>query len=251
MTCLAIPHNWTNVCRSFILQGLLIGSLSIVPAQAEWHGDVKFLSEYSYRGYSKSRGNPVVQGHIDYQDPAGWFGGLGVSMVSFDDQAVDPSNVEIKPYVGWSLPISEDWRGEMFVNGYIYDDMVFAKRADYAEIYSALYYQDWLNCKISVAPDAYQRQHTVLNYELIYRRDILDNLQFSGGLGYYQAGALIGEDYFYWNLGMSWFVTSYLAVDLRYVDVHLEEHHESGMHHDEFYPRPLQNNYQVSVTLGF
>jgi len=251
MTCFAIRLNRTKDCRNFLLQSLATWLLVIVPAYAEWHGDIKFLSEYSYRGYSKSRGNPVVQGHIDYQDPIGWFAGLGVSQVSFDDQPVEPSSVEFKPYAGWSLPISADWRGELFVNGYIYDDKVFARRADYAEIYSAVYFQDWLSGKISVAPDAYQRQHTVLNYELSYRQDILDNLQFSGGLGYYQAGSLIGEDYFYWNLGVSWFVTSYLAIDVRYVDVHLEEQHDSGDHHDEFYPRPMENNYQVSVTLGF
>lgn len=248
MTCRASRFNWTTVHLNYIL---ILWSLTSMPLQAEWHGDLKFLSEYSYRGYSKSRGNPVVQGHIDYQDQAGWFGGLGVSQVSFDDQDAQPSSVEIKPYLGWGLPISEDWRGELFVNGYIYDDKIFARRADYAEIYSAFYYQDWLSGKISVAPDAYQRQHTILNYELSYRRDILDNLQFSGGLGYYQAGRLVGEDYFYWNLGMSWFVTTYLAIDVRYVDVHLQEHHDSGAHSDEFYPRPLENNYQVSVTLGF
>ncbi len=251
MRCLAIRLNCTKRYQNRILRSLIIWFLGIVRVQAEWHGDVKFLSEYNYRGYSKSRGNPVVQGHIDYQDTVGWFAGLGVSQVGFDDQTVEPSSVEFKPYVGWNLPVSEDWHGELFVNGYIYDDKVFARRADYAEIYTALHYQDWLSGKVSVAPDAYQRQHTLLNYELTYRRDILDNLQFSAGLGYYQAGPVIGEDYFYWNLGMSWYVTSYLSLDLRYVDVYLEEHHDSGQHPDEFYPRPMENNYQVSVTLGF
>jgi uncharacterized protein (TIGR02001 family) len=251
MTCVAIHLNWTKLGRNFLRDVLWFCSLTTAPAYAEWHGDIKFLSEYSYRGYSKSRGNPVVQGHIDYQDQMGWFGGLGVSQVSFDDQNTDPSHVEIKPYLGWSLPMSDDWRGELFVNGYIYDADVFAQRADYAEIYAVVHFQDWLSGKVSLAPDAYQRQNNIFNYELNYRQDILDNLQFSGGLGFYQADKLVGEDYFYWNLGVSWFVTSYLAIDARYVDLHLDQQHDDGDHHGEFYPRPIENNYQISVTVGF
>ena len=234
-----------SLCSFFIL--LLI----CLPTYAEWQGELKFLSEYVYRGYSKSRGNPVFQGHIDYQDPTGWFAGLGVSQVSFDDSPANRSNLEVKPYLGWSLSIVDDWRGELSASGYVYDDKIFAQRAGYAEIHAALHYQDFLSARVSVAPDAYQREQTTLNYELGYRRDILDTLQFSGGLGYYQAGALIGEDFFYWNMGVSWYLTPHLAIDIRYVDVHLEQHHDSGAHHNEFYPRPLENNYLLSFTAGF
>ena len=44
---------------------------------------------------------------------------------------------------------------------------------------------------------------------------------FTAGLGYSQSAALPGQDYFYWNLGASWFVTSYLTLDARYVDARL------------------------------
>ena len=123
---------------------------------------------------------------------------------------------------------------------------------DYAEFSATLHYQDWLSGKISVAPNAYQRHATVPNYELNYRRDILDTLQFSAGLGYSQAGALLGQDYFYWNLGASWFLTSYLTLDARYVDVHLNEYDtDAELHRNEFYPRPIKNKYLLSITLGF
>lgn len=241
--------------RFFFLRftGLLCLLLGCSPVNADWHGELNFLSNYVYRGYSKSRGNPVVQGHLDYKDDSGWFGGVGLAQVSFDDQSNrERAEVEIKPYLGWSLPLSVDWRTELSVSGYIYNDKIFARNADYAEFYAALHYQDWLSGKISVAPNAYQRHAAVPNYELSYRRDILDTLQFSAGLGYYQAGALLGQDYFYWNLGASWFLTSYLALDIRYVDVHLDKHHDSGLaHHDEFYPRPIENKYLLSITLGF
>ena len=233
--------------RSTRLLCLLLG---FSPANADWHGELNFLSDYLYRGYSKSQGHPVVQGDLDYQDDSGWFGGIGLSQVNFDNQS-EHAEVEIKPYLGWTLPLSDDWRTELSVSGYIYNGKIFAQDADYAEFGAALHYQDWLSGKFSVAPNAYQRHAAVPNYELNYRRDILDTVQFSAGLGYSQGVALLGQDYFYWNLGASWFLTSYLTLDARYVDVHLNEHYDSGLQYNEFNPRPLKNKYLLSITLGF
>ena len=231
---------------------LLLLLLGFSPANADWHGELSFRSDYVYRGYSKSQGNPVVQGLIDYQGEAGWFGGLGLSQVNFDNLPnVSSAVVEIKPYAGWAFPLSTDWSTELSASGYIYNNKIFEQNADYAEFSATLHYRDSLSGKISVAPNAYQRHVTVPGYELNYRRDMLDTVQFSGGLGYTQAGALLGQNYFYWNLGASWFVTSYLTLDARYVDVHLDNYDDSELPGDEFYPRPIKNKYLLSITLGF
>jgi len=228
----------------------LLYLLLVAPASADWHGELSFLSNYVYRGYSKSQDHPVVQGNLDYQDDSGWFGGLGLSQVNFDKMS-DHANVEIKPYLGWTLPFSAGWKTELSVSGYIYDGKIFAQDADYVEFGVALHYKDWLSGKISIAPNAYQHHAVVPNYELNYRRDILDTVQFSAGLGYSQAGALLGQNYFYWNLGASWFLTSYLTLDARYVDVHVNEYNDAELHQNDFNPRPLKNKYLLSITLGF
>jgi len=221
-------------------------------AIAEWHGELSVLSDYIYRGYSKSKSNPVVQGHLDYEDDAGWFTGLGISQVSFDDRSNrEHADLEVKPYLGWHLPLSADWRSDLSVTGYVYNDKVFDHDANYEEFYAVVHYRDWLSALFSVAPDAYQRHATVFNYELNYRRDIFDTVQFSAGLGYQQAKALLGKEYFYWNLGVSWFATSCLALDVRYVDVSLNRAHYAESHFDEFYPRLLENKLLLSITLGF
>ena len=250
--CLAVCIIRISSTGFFPVFGLLYLLLSFSPANADWHGELSFRSDYVYRGYSKSQGNPVVQGLIDYQDDSGWFGGLGLSQVNFDNLPnTNSAEVEIRPYMGWALPLATDWSTELTVNGYIYNDKIFEQNSDYAEFSATLHYQDWLSGKISVAPNAYQRHATVPSYELNYRRDILDTLQFSGGLGYSQAGVLLEQDYFYWNLGVSWFVTSYLTLDARYVDVHLNNYDNSQIPGDEFYPRPIKNKYLLSITLGF
>ncbi|WKJ89276.1 TorF family putative porin [Methylomonas montana] len=220
--------------------------------EADWHGDVKLISEYIYRGYSKSRGNPVVQAHLEYQNSAGWFSGVELSQVRFDDILNrDRAEMELQPYLGWSQLLAGDWRGEVSARGYVFDNKLFNHRAEYAELYGSLHYQDWLTVQIAFAPDAYQREVDTLNYELNLRHDLLDNLQLSAGAGYYRAGALLGQNYFYWNAGVSWFATNYLAFDLRYVDSSLHEHYEAEPYLDEFYLRQQDNQYLFSMTLGF
>ncbi|QPK63374.1 hypothetical protein IVG45_21660 [Methylomonas sp. LL1] len=246
--CLDCSHDFS--VRYLGLICLLLGTSSAI---AEWHGELSVLSDYIYRGYSKNRGNPLLQGHLDYEADAGWYAGMGLSQVSFDDRHdADHADLEIKPYLGWTLPLTSDWKTELSVTGYIYNDKVFAHDSDYVEFYASLHYRDWLSARVSVAPNAYQRDVTTVNYELNYRHDILDTVQFSAGLGYYQAKKLLEleDDYFYWNAGVSWFLTSYLSLDVRYVDVNLDQRNYQE-NHDEFYPRLLENKYLLSLTLGF
>lgn len=239
-----------GIFRRFVgLVYLLFGTSSAI---AGWHGELSLLSDYVYRGYSKSRSNPVVRGHLGYEDDAGWFTGIWLSQVSFDDRSNrDYADLEVRPYLGWALPLATDWQSELSVTGYVYDGKIFAQDANYVEFYAALHYQNWFSGAVSVAPDAYQRHATVLNYELSYRQDILDTLRFSAGLGYSQAGALLDKDFFYWNVGASWFLTSYLSLDVRYVDVHLDERHYGSLESNYFYPRVLEDKYLLSVTFGF
>lgn len=231
--------------------GLILSLLYLPSSRAEWHGDIKLLSDYVYRGYSKSRGDPAMQGRIDYLSDTNWYAGLSVAQISFDDHLnIDRAEIEIRPYIGSVLQLLPDWRAEFSVSGYLYDNKIFNHDANYAELYVSLHYQDWLSGRVSIAPNAYQRQANVANYELNYRRDLLDNVQLSAGLGYNQAHALLGQNYFYWNIGSSWFVTSYLAIDIRYVDTALKPHH-TEIHQEDFYPRQQDNQYLFSITMGF
>ncbi|WP_262964885.1 TorF family putative porin [Methylobacter psychrophilus] len=235
--------------RALSLFGLLLG---FSPVNADWHGELSFRSDYVYRGYSKSQGNPVVQGLIDYENASGWFVGLGLSKVNFNSQPnTNSAEIEIKPYLGWILPLSVNWRTELSANGYVYNGKLFGQRADYAELSATLHYKEWFSGKVSVAPNAYQRHTTVPSYEINFRRDILDTVQISGGLGYSQSWNLLDQDYFYWNFGASWFLTSYLTLDARYVDVHLNQYNESEFDLNAFYPSPLENKYLLSITVGF
>lgn len=91
----------------------------------------------------------MVQGHLDYEDDAGWFTGVGISQVSFDDQR-NPghADVEFKPYLLTGRP-------ELSAISYIYNGKVFAHGADFAEFYGSLHYQDCLSGRVTApAPTA-------------------------------------------------------------------------------------------------
>lgn len=223
----------------------------MAPAQAEWHGDVAFLSDYVYRGYSKSRGQPVAQGNLDYEHESGVYGGLAVSQVGFDDREyADRAHVEFRPYLGWATRLSERWRADLSATGYVFDGELFGLDSNYAELYAALNYREWFTARIGFAPDAYGRGVDTLDYEVQGRYDLRDDLRLSAGLGYYQAGRLLGYDYFYWNAGMTWFLYRYVAADLRYVDVDLDNHiHPEAT--GRYAPRPLQDKWLLSISVGF
>lgn len=247
------------------------------PVFADWHTKLGFLSEYIYRGYSKSNGNPVGQGQMDYQNDAGGFAGIGLSQVDFERHGYpSAADLEARPYLGWRVSASQDWQAEFSATGYIYDGKVFAKTADYVEFSAALHYLDALSGRISVAPDAYQRQATVVNYELDYRRDILDTVQLSAGLGYTPASPLLNNNYLYWNVGGSWFLTPNIAIDVRYVDVDVQtngggqtnsvapepamaypygqppaHYSQPPSNYGQFQPKLLTNHYLISISVGF
>ncbi len=53
-----------------------VACLALLPLPAKGDANysalVKFTSNYVYRGYSKSSGNPVVQGNLDYEHSSGF-----------------------------------------------------------------------------------------------------------------------------------------------------------------------------------
>jgi uncharacterized protein (TIGR02001 family) len=221
-------------------------------AMADWHGSLAFLSDYQYRGYSKSRSNPVVQGNLDYEHADGWYAGATLSNVSFDDKPnASRASLEARVYAGWGKELFQDLRGDLSVAGYLYDGKVFDKTVDYAELQAAVTYQNWLTARVALAPDAYQSGADVFAYELSSRHDIWDTLQWTTGVGFHQARQLLHVEYFYWNTGLTWHPLHSVALDVRYSDAQTAAPFAGRFPPDEFYPRPLENKWQLSVTVGF
>lgn len=230
---------------------LLLSFLMFAPAShAEWSGELRFLSEHIHRGYSSSRGDPSVQAELRYLDASGWVAGASISRVAFDDEDGD-ALAEVRPSIAYSQALDEDWRTEFGLTAYLYSGDVFKRQSAYAEAHASIHYRRWFSATAFLAPNAYGRKADVPSAEITLRQDLSDSLQLSGGAGYTRASRLLEQDYPYWNLGVSWFPASRIALDLRYLDAGIHTHQGEIYGPSEFYPRVQDHRYQISLTIGF
>lgn len=208
-----------------VAASLVVACLALLPrptnADGKYSALLKLTTNYVYRGYSKSNGDPDVQGNIDYEHPSGFFLGAWMSHVDFWDwRFKDRPNIEANPYAGMSLRLAENWRLDAALAGYLYDAKVFGHRADYGEFDAALHFRDLVTARWAVAYDAYGRGASTLDYEVNLRYPVTDTVEVSGGVGYEDANAVFGYRDIYWNVGTAWFLSKRAAFDLRYYDAH-------------------------------
>ena len=64
---------------AFSILALLSGLCAALPAGAQVSGSVDVESDYRYRGYSLSAGEPVVTGELGYDDKSGLYANLSVT----------------------------------------------------------------------------------------------------------------------------------------------------------------------------
>jgi uncharacterized protein (TIGR02001 family) len=243
-----------RIARSLgVVASLLFGRAAL----ADLTGSLVFTTNYIYRGYSKSNDNPVGQGNLEYAHESGVYGGLWVSQVNFGDHDFpDSTRVELNPYLGWVHSLSEDWRGEVSVGGYIYPGKISGVDSSYAEYYLSLHYSDFLTARWAFAPNAFNRDATTFAYELMGRYSFLDTLQGSLGVGFNQAYELLYSNYPYWTVGLTWYPWNFLALDLRYIGTALKSDSHQG--HDHYFapgtldtPRPVHPDDRVLVLIIF
>jgi uncharacterized protein (TIGR02001 family) len=208
-------------------------------AEAGYHALLTLTSNYVYRGFSKSNGNPVLQGNIDYENPAGFFLGAWVSQVDYGDERFqDRAHIEASPYVGVSLGLSEIWRLNTTLAGYLYDGKVFGRGVDYVELTALVQFRDLFTARVGASYNAYGGEASILDYELSLRYPVTDTVEVSGDLGYEDANHVIGHGRLYGSIGVGWFLSKHAALHLRYYDAY---------RFDELIGHPVV----FSISIGF
>jgi hypothetical protein len=100
-------------------------------AHAQVSGSVGALSDYRYRGYSLSDGDPAVQASIAYDATNGAYAGLFASSVRHDDG----NGVQWIPYAGFAR---RDAQGRSWDIGVRYSHFGAAREFDYAEVHAGV-----------------------------------------------------------------------------------------------------------------
>jgi uncharacterized protein (TIGR02001 family) len=258
-SCLNTRINVFFSCFSrWFLLGAVLYQTGI--AHAEFHGTITGTTNYIYRMYSKSNNLPAIHANLDYQHSIGIYTGVTVSnfdigpseleeFLGFPLEFPDQAQVEIIPYVGWSYKFADDWRLDLQYSRYFYDGKVYSFIPDYNEFYVFLHYKDLISAQASYADDFYGIDGDSFFYELTGRYPLTDFLQISGTFGYAQTIDVIGDDYRYWNVGLTG-TYKFVSLDLRYHDAA-----EQGLG-DTFelpvdHPHTLNGAIVFSISAGF
>lgn len=151
-----------------------------------------FSTNYYYRGYSKTDNHPTLRGNVDLEHEAGFFAGAWVSWIDFPDrQLPGHSDAEFYPYVGYTNNISEDFRAELQISRYIFNDKIFGRYSDYNDYSAAIHYRDLMSFRVYFADNAYNRDNPFTTVELTGRHPISEDLEVSAGAGYNEAASVL------------------------------------------------------------
>lgn len=87
----------------------MVGTFGCGSAIAEASGNVALTSDYVFRGFSQTQGDPAIQGGFDVGHDSGLYAGVWASNVESDPAApvdYDGANVEADIYGGWARSIN-------------------------------------------------------------------------------------------------------------------------------------------------
>ncbi len=242
-------------CRRLIYQflGILLITIFSIDSYADFSGSVTATTDYIWRGYSKSDRKPALQANIDYEFKSGAYLGVFASTVDFKDSEFrDPSKIEFKPYAGFAYQLADDWRFNVEWTRYIFSGKIFGQNVDYNEFYLYGHFRDLLTVNLGFSENGYQQNHISFNSEISGRYPIAEAIEVSGTFGYSnQTKVLDYDDFLYLNLGLTWYASQNLGIDLRYHrGRHLgkEKKLASGW---QFDPLIVHNSIVFSISFGF
>jgi len=155
-------------------------------AQAQVSGSVALLSDYQYRGVTFSKGAPVPQFTLVYDNPQGWYLGGFVSPIKL--RSSGESAFEYIGYAGFARRLASGLSWEGGVSNHVFTG---ASNMNFHETYAGLA-SERLSARISYAPDYLGMNMRTLYAELNGSQRLCDELSLFGHVGF--LGSLSGGD---------------------------------------------------------
>lgn len=211
------------------------------PSAITIHGHATLVSDYRFRGLSRSSGDPAVQGNVEVSHASGFYAGLAASSLDLGPVGplTDPvhSDMQLDIYGGWAGPLAGGWNADVGLLYYAFPAGNVGK-GEFFEPYAAV--STTLGPVRGKLGVKYAWRQQALNFnggrsdDNLYVHLDLDAgipttpVSLSARLGYTD-GALspkyaTGETVDYaggldWALGANYAVTSFLSVGAQYVGV--------------------------------
>lgn len=153
-------------------------------ALAQVSGSVALVSDYQYRGVTFSKGAPVPQLTLVYDNPQGWYLGGFVSPIKLRNSG--DSALEYIGYAGFARRLASGLAWEGGVSNHVFTG---ASSMNFHETYAGLA-SEHVNARISYAPDYLGMNVRTLYAEVNASRPLRDNLNLFGHAGF--LGSLAG-----------------------------------------------------------
>lgn len=180
-------------------------------------GEVTFTTDYIFRGFTQTDGDPAVEGGFAWDSGAGFYVGTWASNVNFNDG--DEASIEIDLYGGYAGEI-DNFSYDVGVVYYWYPGAAAALNYEFWEAYGSVGYDFGpaaVSFGLAYTPDNFGGTDDGLYYQSGISFPITDQFSIDANLNYYDVDVTFGEDYLDWNIGAT-LALEWFDADLRYFD---------------------------------
>ncbi len=148
--------------------------------------EIAVTSDYVFRGYSRSEGNPALQAGLRYRHRSGFFVGGWASTVrfAFDDTIGDPRRAEVRGFTGYARPVGQSWFWNALIVRYEFPGSDDRIDTSYTEAQISAQYRELVSTTIAYTSGYLGRDGPGLFGEVTAGYPLPFNLDLSVGIGY-------------------------------------------------------------------
>jgi uncharacterized protein (TIGR02001 family) len=193
-------------------------SLSTSPVvAAEVTGYALLTTDFVYRGVSHSDEHGAAQVGVDLVLESGLYFGVWGSTIDIGGGTTRQRDREINYYLGYSYDISRRWTIGVNAVAYAFPGAMGQIDYDYEEYSVSVNYDDRLWLEYGQSPDLYHTGAETEFASLYTSWPLGRHFVLGGGVGVYDVSELVGDDYSYWELGVTR-AFGKVALDIRFHD---------------------------------
>ena len=193
---------------------------------AEFSRYLTVTSDYVFRGVTYSSGDAAAQLGIDAAFENGFYSGLWASTVDIGVEPYAHRDLEVDYYLGYRQDLSREWSVDAHVAAFTFPGSSGSIDYDYEEYALSVNYGDRAWLEYAFSPDLSHSGQHAHNLSVYTEWPLGKNL-VGGGAGYAVVADLAGDNYAYWQLGVTR-AFDRLAFDLRYHDTSRWVHYLSS-----------------------
>lgn len=191
---------------------------AFAPADAaDFNRYLLLTTDYIVRGVTYSDGHPAAQLGVDLAFRRGFYAGAWASTVDIEIDSITDRDLEIDYYLGYRHDLSSNWSFGANVVAYTFPGTSGTFDYDYQEYGLAVNYGDRTWLEYAFSPDVLHSGEHTHNVSLYTEWPAVFETRVGAGVGYYVVEDLSGDNYAYWQLGVTRPFTRF-DLDLRYYD---------------------------------